>query len=408
MSTDTMTNGTKRQDVRATNPGPAQRAYDNAGLLDAASGNLAAITATATELNYSAGVTSAIQTQLNAKAATSHNHAASNITSGTLANARISQASVTQHRTAMLSVPTANGILDDSSNEQVLFTKTTSAVNYLNVTNSTTGVGPKLEASGSDTNISLQLGKKGNGAIIAGDLTGNDRGTDAIDIQSGHFAVTQVASGTISSAFGYSNTASGTYSSAIGYSNTASGNYGSSAFGYNNAASSNYSSAIGYGNIAEGSNSSAVGRSNNVSGTNSSAVGYINIVSGNNASAFGRSNSASGIYSSAFGFGNNVSGNFSSAFGRRCKTTINNTAEMGYWSSTTVRAGAVRMHPNGQVAMTIEDSATAPTDGGATAGSEADATLGRGMYSIQKNGTAVTLYFNNAGTIQSLSLGTLS
>ena len=81
---------------------------------------------------------------------------------------------------------------------------------------------------------------------------------------------------------------------------------------------------------------------------------------------------------------------------------------MGYWSSTTVRAGAVRMHPNGQVAMTIEDSAMAPTDGGATAGSEADATLGRGMYSIQKNGTAVTLYFNNAGTIQSLSLGTLS
>jgi len=408
MSTDTMTNGTKRQDVRATNPGPAQRAYDNAGLLDAASGNLAAITATATELNYSAGVTSAIQTQLNAKAATSHNHAASNITSGTLANARISQASVTQHRTAMLSVPTANGILDDSSNEQVLFTKTTSAVNYLNVTNSATGVGPKLEASGSDTNIPLQLGKKGTGAIIAGDLTGNDRGTNAIDIQSARFAVTQVASGTSSSAIGVYNTASGTYgSSAIGHTNNAEGT-NSSAIGYTNNAEGGNSSAIGYTNNASGNNASAIGYTNNVSGTNSSGVGYINIVSGNNASAFGRSNSASGIYSSAFGFGNNVSGNFSSAFGRRCKTTIDNTAEMGYWSSTTVRAGAVRMHPNGQVAMTIEDSATAPTDGGATAGSEADATLGRGMYSIQKNGTAVTLYFNNAGTIQSLSLGTLS
>jgi len=450
MSTDTMTNGTKRQDVRATNPGPAQRAYDNAGLLDAASGNLAAITATATELNYSAGVTSAIQTQLNAKAATSHNHAASNITSGTLANARISQASVTQHRTAMLSVPTANGILDDSSNEQVLFTKTTSAVNYLNVTNSATGVGPKLEASGSDTNIPLQLGKKGNGAIIAGDLTGNARGTNAVDIQSGRSGVTQVASGTASSAvgynntapnfastaFGYNNTAEGFFSTAFGYFNTAEGDR-SSAAGHGNSASGTYSSAFGYSNIAEGNSSSAFGRNNTASGTYSSAVGHGNLASVDNSSAVGHGNSASGNYgSSAIGFNNEASGNYSTAVGRnnlasgnystavgrnniasgygssaigsQCKTTIDNTAEMGYWSSTTVRAGAVRMHPNGQVAMTIEDSATAPTDGGATAGSEADATLGRGMYSIQKNGTAVTLYFNNAGTIQSLSLGTLS
>lgn len=46
------------------------------------------ITATVTELNYTDGVTSNIQTQLNGKAASSHNHAASEITSGTLAVAR--------------------------------------------------------------------------------------------------------------------------------------------------------------------------------------------------------------------------------------------------------------------------------------------------------------------------------
>ena len=46
------------------------------------------VTATATELNYVDGVTSNVQTQLNAKAASSHNHSASNITSGTLAIAR--------------------------------------------------------------------------------------------------------------------------------------------------------------------------------------------------------------------------------------------------------------------------------------------------------------------------------
>lgn len=43
------------------------------------------ITATATELNYMDGVTSNVQTQLNGKAASSHNHSAANITSGTLA-----------------------------------------------------------------------------------------------------------------------------------------------------------------------------------------------------------------------------------------------------------------------------------------------------------------------------------
>lgn len=43
---------------------------------------------TKTELGYLDGVTSNVQTQLNGKAASSHNHSASNITSGTLAVAR--------------------------------------------------------------------------------------------------------------------------------------------------------------------------------------------------------------------------------------------------------------------------------------------------------------------------------
>ena len=47
------------------------------------------ITATAAELNYVDGVTSNIQTQLNSKAASSHNHSAANITSGTLSADRI-------------------------------------------------------------------------------------------------------------------------------------------------------------------------------------------------------------------------------------------------------------------------------------------------------------------------------
>ena len=46
------------------------------------------ITATAAELNYVDGVTSNVQTQLNGKAASSHNHGAGEITSGTLPIAR--------------------------------------------------------------------------------------------------------------------------------------------------------------------------------------------------------------------------------------------------------------------------------------------------------------------------------
>ena len=47
------------------------------------------ITATAAELNYVDGVTSNVQTQLNGKAASSHDHSAANITSGTLSIDRL-------------------------------------------------------------------------------------------------------------------------------------------------------------------------------------------------------------------------------------------------------------------------------------------------------------------------------
>lgn len=60
----------------------------NRALVSDASGKVAISAVTSTELGYLDGVTSAIQTQLNGKAASSHNHSASNITSGTLPIAR--------------------------------------------------------------------------------------------------------------------------------------------------------------------------------------------------------------------------------------------------------------------------------------------------------------------------------
>lgn len=57
-------------------------------LIAGSDGKIAVSAVTSTELGYLDGVTSAIQTQLNGKAASSHNHSAANITSGTLAVTR--------------------------------------------------------------------------------------------------------------------------------------------------------------------------------------------------------------------------------------------------------------------------------------------------------------------------------
>lgn len=73
----------------------------NRAVISDGSGNLVVSSTTSTELGYVSGVTSAIQTQLDGKAATSHVHAASDITSGTFADARIAQSNVTQHQAAL-------------------------------------------------------------------------------------------------------------------------------------------------------------------------------------------------------------------------------------------------------------------------------------------------------------------
>ena len=64
----------------------------------------------------------------------------------------------------------AHGIHDDSDNEQLVFQKTSSAVNYLEITNQATGSNPSLSAIGSDTNVGLEFSTKGTGAIKFNDL----------------------------------------------------------------------------------------------------------------------------------------------------------------------------------------------------------------------------------------------
>ena len=59
----------------------------------------------------------------------------------------------------------STGIRDENGNEQLIFTTTVSAANYLNITNAASGGRPKIESAGFDGNIDLELGAKGTGNV---------------------------------------------------------------------------------------------------------------------------------------------------------------------------------------------------------------------------------------------------
>jgi len=66
-----------------------------------------------------------------------------------------------------IKIDDAHFIADDDGNEQIIFQKTGSAVNELEVTNASTGNPPILGASG-ETNVDLHLKPKGSGETIIG------------------------------------------------------------------------------------------------------------------------------------------------------------------------------------------------------------------------------------------------
>ena len=69
-----------------------------------------------------------------------------------------------------IGIDDAHGILDENSNEQLIFQTTASAVNYLEVTNSATSNNQSISATGSDTNVGIEFSTKGTGAIKFNDL----------------------------------------------------------------------------------------------------------------------------------------------------------------------------------------------------------------------------------------------
>ena len=77
----------------------------------------------------------------------------------------------------------AHGINDDSGNEFIIFQKTATAVNQLDITNAATGNPPEVSATGGDSNISLKLTPKGTGQVVLDGNVGIESGL--IDLKNG-------------------------------------------------------------------------------------------------------------------------------------------------------------------------------------------------------------------------------
>jgi hypothetical protein len=69
----------------------------------------------------------------------------------------------------------ATGISDDSGNEQLIFQKTSTAVNYFEMTNAAAAANPKLSVAGSDSNVGMDFQIKGStGKFEFNDHNGNE------------------------------------------------------------------------------------------------------------------------------------------------------------------------------------------------------------------------------------------
>ena len=136
----------------------------NRALISNGSGKVAVSAVTSTELGYLDGVTSNVQTQLDGKAASSHNHAASNITSGTLSSDRLPTVPISKGGTGATTAADALtnlGITATASELNKLdgVTATTAELNYIDgvTSNVQTQLNSKLNLTGGDISGKLNI-----------------------------------------------------------------------------------------------------------------------------------------------------------------------------------------------------------------------------------------------------------
>jgi hypothetical protein len=86
--------------------------------------------------------------------------------------------------TPVIKNPTLGGLsggaslFDSSSNQYLTFSKVSSAVNHVNISNSATGNNPSVDVDGGDANIGLELSAKGTGGIEIKNKLVLEKGTD--------------------------------------------------------------------------------------------------------------------------------------------------------------------------------------------------------------------------------------
>ncbi len=115
----------------------------------------------------------------------------------------------------------------------------------------------------------------------------------------------------------------------------------------------------------------------------------------------------------AIGYMAAASGTNCGAIGGNVQCTRDRIMEIGVWTDTSTRKGAIRIdggNITGQqmVSISLMSNSAPGTDGGASLGSEAADTIPREMYCVRRNGDALYMDINVAGTIKTLSLGTAS
>lgn len=134
-----------------------------------------------TEISYVKGVTSSIQTQLNAKGTGNVTGPASSVTNniatynGTTGKI-IQDSGITASSAstvATINYPVAGGVIHFQANSEDIarmYLPVGTVANYLILESSTTGTAPQLTVGGSDTNIDLNLASQGTGVVRANNV----------------------------------------------------------------------------------------------------------------------------------------------------------------------------------------------------------------------------------------------
>jgi len=179
--------------------------------------------------NFATTVTNALA----GKAALSHAHSASEIVSGTFDDARIAESNVTQHKAALTITESQISDLGAYITANSTDTLTNKSGNISQWTND---AGYITSASPAGSTGDVQVNSGGAFAALSGfrlNLTGNARGSNALDVQNQRTSSSQVASGQDSIVFGRKSTAAQRGSIALGDTVTATGaNFFNSFFSY--------------------------------------------------------------------------------------------------------------------------------------------------------------------------------